>query len=409
MSSFGKPEKSPPLLSTVSPAAVAFGGMLAMAAALGIGRFVYTPILPFMLEELGLSKAEGGVIASANFFGYLVGALAAAKAGLPGSRRAWLLGALAVSAITTGAMGGVASLPLFAGLRFVGGFASAIVLVFSAVLVLQRLAEAGRPGLSALHFGGVGLGIAFSSLLVTGLVAGGHGWRIQWAMAGAACLLALFAVMWLVPSGGATTPAAPKREPDGGRVGLRLPLLIGAYGLFGFGYVITATFISTMVRGAPELRSIEPAVWLVVGLAAMPSVALWGWVGRRWGNHRGFAVACLVEAGGVALSVATVSTAAVLGAAVFLGGTFMGLTALGLIHAREISGGDPRRSMALMTAAFGLGQMIGPAFAGWAYDLTGSLRLPTLVAAAGLLAAAGLVLVGGLLAAGKPGPLGGQK
>ena len=60
-------------------AVVSFGGLIALAAAMGIGRFVYTLILPFMVESLELTKAEAGVIASSNFFGYLLGALLATK------------------------------------------------------------------------------------------------------------------------------------------------------------------------------------------------------------------------------------------------------------------------------------------------------------------------------------------
>src|SRR6202795_4420941 len=107
-----------------SPVALATGGLVALAAALGIGRFVYTPILPVMAEALPLSKSQAGLIASANLLGYLIGALLAATPRLPGSRRLWLLGSLAVSAVSTAGMGLVQTLAAFLILRFVGGAAS---------------------------------------------------------------------------------------------------------------------------------------------------------------------------------------------------------------------------------------------------------------------------------------------
>ncbi|HIP77069.1 MAG TPA: YbfB/YjiJ family MFS transporter, partial [Kiloniellaceae bacterium] len=166
---------------------------------MGIGRFVYTPILPFMVESLGLSQAQAGIVASANFLGYLLGALAAAKAVLPGGRRRWFLAALAVSALTTAAMAAETSLTLFLVLRFAGGVASAFVLVFSSALVLDRLAAAGKPGFSALHFAGVGCGIALSAVLVAVLAAQGGDWRDLWLASGAVSLLALAAAVKLIP------------------------------------------------------------------------------------------------------------------------------------------------------------------------------------------------------------------
>jgi predicted MFS family arabinose efflux permease len=377
-------------LSAEGVVAVALGGCIALAAAMGIGRFVYTPILPFMVESLGLSQAQAGIIASANFLGYLLGALAAAKASLPGGRRRWFLISLAISAATTAAMAAEASVPLFLLLRFASGVASAFVLVFSSALVLDRLAAASRPGLTALHFAGVGIGIAGSAVLVALLAAGGVGWRGLWLASGGLALLALLAVLRLVPAEQEPPPAA--RREGRARSNPRLVALILAYGLFGFGYVITATFISTLVRLTPALQWLEPYVWLTVGLAGIPSVAVWAWIARRLGNGRAFAVACLVEGVGVALSVLGSGAAAVLFAAALLGGTIMGITALGLVHARSLSSGDPRRAIALMTAAFGLGQMIGPSFAGFAYGIAQSFTLPTLVAAGALIVAFALTM-----------------
>lgn len=365
-----------------------------MAAAMGIGRFAYTPILPYMVAELGLTPADGGLIASSNFLAYMIGALAAAStrltAALPLSRRALLLGALVLSAITSAAMGLTSSMPMFLALRFLSGLASAYVLVFSSALVLDRIAAAGRPGLTALHFAGVGIGIAGSSLLVSGLEALGANWRELWFAAGAVTLLAVLGAARLIS--GAADPGAAAAQP-GAPAGRRLLALYIGYGFFGFGYVITATFISTLARLSPALQSAEHAVWLAVGLAGIPSVMVWSWVGRRIGNHRAYAAACLVEAVGVVLSVLTDSTVLIVLAAMMLGGTFIAVTALGLVHARSLSRGDPRSSLALMTAAFGLGQMVGPTVAGLGFDATGSFLLPSMLAAAALVIAAALALV----------------
>jgi predicted MFS family arabinose efflux permease len=371
------------------PWTLALGGLAALAGALGIGRFVYTPILPLMVRDLHLSTAMAGFIASANFAGYLAGALLAATPLVRGSRRRWLLGALAVSAISTGAMAAASSPAAFSMLRFVGGGASAFVLVFASALVLDGLSAAGRPQLSAVHFAGVGTGIAASAALVSILAGGGQDWRVLWLASGIASVLALAIVFVLIPQGNEAV-AGKSRPPE--QSGRGLLALVAAYGLFGFGYVITATFLVAIVREVAALRAIEPVIWLIVGLAAAPSVALWTWIAGRLGLARAFAIACLAEAIGVAASVAWGNIPGALLAAILLGGTFMGITALGLVLARRFSRGEPRRILALMTAAFGLGQIVGPTFAGFAHDATASFLLPSLVAAGALLLSAILVL-----------------
>lgn len=374
------------------PVAIALGGMIAMAAAMGVGRFVYTPILPFMAEALSLTKSEAGLIAAANFLGYLAGALAGATGLLRGNRRNWLLAALAVSAATTGAMALTVSIPAFLLLRFAGGVCSALVIVFGSALVFDRLASAGRPNLSHVHFAGVGVGMAVSAVIVAALGVIAVGWTGQWIASGAAAAAALILVILLLPTGpGDSVP--PAAAATSSTIDRRFVPLTLSYGLFGFGYVITATFISVLVRQTPSIAPIEPVVWLIVGLAAIPSVALWTWIGRRIGNPSAIALACLVEAVGVAATVLFDSAAAVLIGGALLGGTFMGITAVGLITARELSTGDPRRRIALLTAAFGTGQMIGPAYAGYVSDVTGGFTIPTLTASAALMIAAALAMM----------------
>jgi len=376
-----------------SPIAIALGGLIAMAVGIGIGRFVYTPILPPRLAALGLGKATAGLIASASFAGYLLGALGASRASLPGSRRVWLLGALAASAATTGAMGFSESVPAFLILRFLGGVASALALILASALVLDRLAAAGRPGLAALHFAGVGVGIAVSAALVAVLLDGGVGWEEMWRGSGAISVLGLLAVALLVPA--ATAKPGIARPAEVGTIDPRLWRMTVAYGLFGFGYVITATFLVAIVRATPAIRELELIIWIVVGMAAAPSVLFWTLLSRRIGIPAAFSFAALAEAAGVLASVIWPSAVGICAAAVLVGGTFMGLTALGLMRGRELAagdpkGGDPRRVMAAMTGAFGVGQIVGPVFAGIVSDVTGGFGVPSVVATAALVVAAWL-------------------
>jgi predicted MFS family arabinose efflux permease len=282
------------------------------------------------------------------------------------------------------------SIPGFLILRFIGGGASAFVMVFGSVIVFDRLAAAGRPTLSHLHFAGVGIGIAVSAVLVSGLAAGNIGWAGQWIASGIISLAALIAVAIMIPLG--DDSIAPPAANDEQGFDRRIIPLAMSYGLFGFGYVITATFISVMVRQTPAIASVEPVVWLAVGLTGAPSVALWAWIGRRLGNPTSMALACLVEAVGVAATVLFSSAAAVLIGAALLGGTFMGITAVGMMTARELSRGNSRRMLALLVAAFGAGQMIGPVFAGYVAEITGDFTAPTLTASGALVAAAILAL-----------------
>src|SRR3984957_6656629 len=368
--------------------ALAFGGLAAMTAALGIGRFVYTPILPAMLGALGWSKSDAGLIASANFLGYLVGALLAGLPFVMRRPRFWLLTALAISAISTAAMAIPSDIASFAGLRFIGGIASAFVIVCASTLVLERLSSSGRASLSAIHFAGVGFGIVISAVAVSVMLAWGGGWRSLWIGSGLISILGTVVAAMLIPAASDVAMSSKPVPSRAGRSGIG-PMAV-AYGLFGFGYVITTTFLVAIVRLTEEIRVLEPWIWILFGLAAIPSVTIWARLGERLGAMNAFAVACLVEAVGVAASVEWVTITGVCFSALLLGGTFMGLTALGFIAARVLSGGNPHQAFGRMTASFGIGQMVGPTLAGFLSEQLGDFRVASLIAAGALVAAAAL-------------------
>ena len=205
-----------------------------------------------------------------------------------------------------------------------------------------------------------------SAALVSAMLAAGAQWQSLWIGAGLIALLATVLVAVLIP---AQAPAPPLRPSPAKVPSVRgLPTLVAAYGLFGFGYVITATFLVTIVRMTPEVHVLEAWIWILFGFAAVPSVAFWSWVGQRLGLMAAFALACLAEAAGVAASVEWPAVAGVSLSAILLGGTFMGITALGLMAARQLSGAQSQGAIGLMTASFASGQMLGPMAAGVLFE-----------------------------------------
>lgn len=366
-------------------------GFLSLAVSIGIGRFVYTPILPAMVSGLGLTKASAGLIGSANFAGYLAGALIALRPLSPERRPAWLFGALGLCVVTLFAMGVASTLTAFILLRFVCGIASALGFILATAIVLDRLTAVERRDLAPLHYAGVGAGIAFAALAVSFSENAGLGWRSLWEASGVLALALTAPILWLtrrVPVADRTAAISDRAD----RVAPSIAPLMTAYGLFGFGYVVTATFLITIVRDSPALQSSEAYVWLVVGIAAAPSITLWAFVERKLGFRWTFASACLIEASGVLASVLDVGALGIFYAAIALGATFVALTSLGLDGARKLRVSNPQQTMAIMMAAFGIGQVVGPIAAGLMADLTGSFKLSSATAAVALIASAALVI-----------------
>ncbi|MCF1470830.1 YbfB/YjiJ family MFS transporter [Agrobacterium vitis] len=375
----------------------ALAGALAMAAAMGFGRFSFTPILPGMMTDLHLVPADAGLIAAANFLGYLLGAVLAGQGWAAGRERLIALSSLLATSLLLAAMALTQHVGMFMVIRFLSGVASAFAMIFTSSIVLAHIgAHASIHGgeyAQSTHFGGVGLGIAASSLMVYALphLFGPHlfgtsasaGWRLDW-LAGAGLTFVVFLVVSLLLPRVRKTEVRAEQEPplSWGRPFL---LLFASYGLFGFGYVVTATFIVTMARMANAGPVAEFLAWFLAGIMAAASLFVWRPVLDKVGLAGAYSLALLLAAIGVFASVGLPGMAAPLVGAMLLGFTFMTITAYGLRLARTLAPASPRKALSIMTAAFGVGQTIGPLVAGWLAAISGSFALPSLVAGAVLL------------------------
>ena len=357
--------------TTSTKLGIALRGLIALAVAMGIGRFAFTPQLPVMQADLGLSLAAGGWLAGANYLGYLVGALLAGRGGV--SAAALMRWGLWVVVASTAAMATSGPLAWWLVMRFIAGVASAWVLVGTASVVLSRLAEFEGPKYDGLVFAGVGTGIALAGLVChIGLLSGMGAATLWLALAGLA-----LAGAWVVLAGeqpvamaGASKAAQAQFENNDAR-GLRR--LVLCYGLFGLGYILPATYLPSQARLLLEDPALFGWVWPIFGLAAALStlsIALLA----CWPRKYIWATAQFIMAAGVLLPTVMPGLAGLALAALCVGGTFMLVTLLGLQEVRQRAGSNAQKWLAAMTAAFAFGQLCGPLIAnallemGWTFD-----------------------------------------
>jgi len=366
----------------ISATAAASIGLLALASAMGIGRFSLTPILPLMQQDAHLTLAVGGWLATANYIGYLIGALfCIALAPRPAS--AIRLGLVGVGFTTL--LMGFAEWPLvWLVLRFLAGVASAYVLVGTSAWAMPILNAHGKSEWSAHVFSGVGFGIAFAGLF--GLAAAIDEWgsRLTWIALGVVAIV-LAALVWRLLGNGAA-PAAQAGAPS--LRALPRPAIIAAicYAAFGFGYIIPATFLPALAKSYINDPAMFGLVWPVFGLAAALSTLASGWLGRGLLPWQLWSRAKWVLAGGVAAPALAVNVPTLLLSAVCVGGTFMIITMAGIKEVLRHGGASASLAVGVMTAAFGAGQIVGPLTVSLLGRSGHAFALASLIAVIGLVA-----------------------
>lgn len=369
------------------------GAMAALAVAMGIGRFAYTPILPVMQQEYGFGADFGGLLASLNFVGYLIGALLTSTLPLAGRRTQALTAALLVSVLATLGMGFSDNIYSWGVLRLTAGIASAFVMVLAAALAIDALVGQSGSLLRAIPFSGVGTGIALTGLLTLwwdGWLTSQGMWR---GLALTALPLTLISLIWLreVRRPAATTVTTAADEAMTPQARQLFGWLMVAYTLEGLGYIVTGTFLVAIVRDLLDWRGAGNLTWVVVGLSSASMTPLWSEAARRWGTAKLIAVAHILQAIGIVLPVLGGNLAAALVSAILFGSTLQAIGLLTLNLGRALA---PRRSTAVigaLTVVFSVGQIIGPLAGGYVATAAGSFE-PALWAAAAAVALGGVLL-----------------
>jgi hypothetical protein len=358
------------------PLPIALAGLVSLAAAMGIGRFAFTPLLPVMLAERSIDLGAASLLASANYFGYLLGALAVTFQPWIWRRLGWTravdgpalvrMGLVATALLTLGMAVPVPA--LWAPLRFAAGVASAFAFLFTSGWCLEQLARRNVPEMGALIYVGPGAGIVVSGLAGSALVAlqapAAWGW-VTFGLLAALLTAGVWRIFAVEAAAAPATTAAPAQAPaapyEAG--GTEAALLAFAYGLAGLGYIITATFLPVIARQALPGSHWLDLFWPLFGAAVMAGALIASRI-RGASDLRVRLAACYaIQAAGIALPLVLPTLAGFALGSLLLGVPFTAITYFGLQEARRVRPRNAASLMGVLTAMYGLGQIAGPPLA----------------------------------------------
>ena len=380
-----------PTTQVLKPWQVMVGGICGLVLTIGLARFAYTPLLPGLQAQTGLSDAAAGGLAAVNYAGYITGALVTAWMDDVRWRHRFYSMGLWMALLTTAAMALSTWMPAWVMWRFVGGLCGATGMLLGSGLVMGWLMRQGRRPELGVFFIGLGLGIVVSALGAWVLSGIWTLWSDQW-LAFAALGLLFFVPAWrwrppvppaLVPAAGAQTlPQVSRRW---------MWTLALSYFAAGWGFVISATFTVTIVEREPALAGQGALAWALVGLAAMPAVFMWDRVARRLGDIRALLLAFGLQTVSIVLPAVSGSLLAALVGAVGYGATFIGIVSLTLALVGRRAPQNPGKAMARLTLSYGAAQMLAPVVAGAMAQATGSFKGALWLTAAVMLAGMALL------------------
>ncbi len=355
------------------PWAIALAGAVALAVAMGIGRFAFTPLLPMMLNDGVIDLPHASWLASANYLGYFIGALLCTFQPWIWARLPFLpllafsslvrAGLLATGVLTLAmAFQFQAAWPL---LRFAAGVISAVVFVFTSGWCLSQLAKRGVPEMGGVIYMGPGAGIVISGLFASGMVAwhwtAASGWLIFGALA-----FVLTAASWRIFRGGEERLAARGAATAQSRQGGVLPdpaeirLLTIAYGLAGFGYIITATFLPVIARAALPGSAWLDLFWPLFGFGIMAGALVATRIPAIFDRRRLLAACYFLQALAIAIPLLSPSLPGFALGSLLLGLPFTAITFFAMQEVRRLRPAAAASFMGLLAATYGMGQIIGP-------------------------------------------------
>lgn len=349
------------LLDRNNNLAILLAGILALVVGVGVARFAFTSLLPAMLEN-HLSIAFAGMLASINYVGYLSGSIFSIFIKDIHAKVRFFRFGLVLCIITSLLLAFTENQIIWLISRLLAGFGAAMALVVGSAIVMSKLQNTNKTKAMGIHFSGLGFSILVSDLIMRAVFNFSDSWQHAWlALAIAGAVFACYSG-YILSFEKQSADQVIKHKFDKSLFSPLVIVLALAYFTEGVGMVVQATFLPDIVNSLPGLAGYGGYAWLAVGLAGIPSCIIWMRLAHRYNSIDMMMLAMALQVIGILIPIFSNNIILNLISGMLYGATFIGLVALFMNFAGQLAGKNPVFIMGVITAAYGVGQVVAPLY-----------------------------------------------
>lgn len=349
------------LLNRNDNAAIILAGILALIVGVGVARFVFTSLLPSMLEER-LDITFAGVLASVNFAGYLAGSIFAVFIKDINAKVKYFRLGIVICLLTTLVLGTTTNDTLWLASRVLAGFGSAMALVVGSAIVMSKLKMESKTKAMGIHFSGIGFSVLVTDLITRVVFAFEGSWQTAWIVLTCFGVLASIYSVYILCFDKVQKSSSISHPFDKSLFSPFVIILIIAYFAEGVGFVVQGTFLPDIINSLEGLEGYGSYTWTLVGLAGIPSCIIWMNLAHKYGSVNIIMIAMFVQVIGIMISALTTNVILNLLSGILYGGTFVGLVALFMSLGGRLAGSNPVILMGALTTSYGIGQVSAPLY-----------------------------------------------
>ena len=348
------------LLDKNNNAAILLAGIISIIIGVGVTRFAFTSLLPFMLEDF-LNIKKAGILASLNFAGYLFGAVLIVFIKDINAKVKYFRLGIIIIILTTFVLVYSSNYYLWIFARMLAGLGSSYVLIIAGALVMVKLNLKNKTKAMGIHYCGIGIAIVIVEVIAQYTLSFGT-WKMAWLILSLFAFVLSFYCIYILSFDKKIKEKAIKHKFDTSIFSLYVILLILSYFTQGIGFVVQATFLPDIVNSLEGLEGYGNLTWLIVGLAGIPSSILWMRLAHKKGSINVIIIAMILQIIGILIPAFSTNLYLILLSAILYGSTFIGLVSLFMTLGGNIAKNNPVVLMSIFTSAYGLGQILGPLY-----------------------------------------------